>query len=91
MQTKTAIIRNQAGLHARPVSVFVACAKKFTSKVTIRRVGSEAAAVNAKSAVMLLSQAFAMCDEVELTADGDDEVACIDALTALIESGFGET
>ena len=81
-------IINKTGLHARPASDFVLAAKKFESKITICKEGGEP--VNAKSVVRLLAECIGQGTKVELTADGADEVAALDTLVALIESGFGE-
>ena len=81
-------IINKTGLHARPASDFVLTAKKFESKITICKEGGEP--VNAKSVVRLLAECIGQGTKVELTADGADEVAALDTLVALIESGFGE-
>ena len=81
-------IINKTGLHARPASDFVLAAKKFESKITICKEGGEP--VNAKSVVRLLAECIGQGTKVELTADGADEVAALDTLVVLIESGFGE-
>jgi len=85
-QTK---IINEVGLHARPASIFVLKAKEFSSDITIKRVG-EGLGYNAKSIMKLMIAALVKNTEVELTADGVDEVAAVDTLVALIESGCGE-
>lgn len=90
MYTKIATVKNPSGLHARPASEFVSCAKKFSSRLTVKRAGSEGPGVSGKSIVLLLSQGMAQGTEVELSAEGEDEAACVDALTALMDSGFGE-
>ena len=45
---------------------------------------------NAKSIIFLLSLGLCQGEEVEITAKGDDEQEAVDALIALIDSGFGE-
>ena len=89
MYTKTTTIVNKTGLHARPASDFIGCASKFKSKITIKKVGQDSG-FNAKSIILLLSQALSQGTEIELAADGPDETEAVDALVALIESGFGE-
>ena len=89
MYSRKVTVQNRTGLHARPASDFIACASKFKSRITIKRVGDEDDA-NAKSIVMLLSLGLGQGTEVELTAKGEDEVEAVDALVALIESKFGE-
>lgn len=54
MYQKTTMIKNPSGLHARPASEFIACAKKFNAKIAIGRTNEEEK-VNAKSMVLLLS------------------------------------
>ena len=89
MYSRKVTIQNRTGLHARPASDFIACASKFKSKITIKRVGEEDDS-NAKSIVMLLSLGLGQGTEVEITAKGEDEVEAVDALVALIETKFGE-
>lgn len=89
MYSRKVTIQNRTGLHARPASDFIACASKFKSKITIKRVGEEDDA-NAKSIVMLLSLGLGQGTEVEITAKGEDEVEAVDSLVALIETKFGE-
>jgi len=91
MISRTTVIINPSGLHARPASEFVSEAKKFQCKITIRDTSQEASeAVNAKSIVLLLSLGLGPGTEVEIAADGADEKDAVDKLIALIESGFGE-
>lgn len=89
MYAKTTEILNATGLHARPCAEFVAKAKTFASNVTIRKTDAPNA-VNAKSMVLVMTQGFNKGTLVELSAEGEDEAQAVDALTALIESGFGE-
>ena len=61
MYSKQTILKNLTGLHARPASEFVACAKSFESKVTIRRLDVEGAPeVNAKSIIKILAQGLSI-------------------------------
>lgn len=90
MLTKEILICNPSGLHARPASEFVKTAAQFSSRITVRRCEDGAHGVNAKSIVLLLSQGLVQGTRIELSADGADEAAAMEALTALLESGFGE-
>lgn len=89
MYARSTIVANRTGLHARPASDFIACASKFKSKITIKRVDEDDEA-NAKSIVMLLSLGLGQGTEVLLTAKGEDEVEAVDTLIELIDSKFGE-
>lgn len=91
MYTKLTTVCNPTGLHARPATEFVTEAKKYKSKITIQN-AQEAAedAVNAKSVVLLLSLGLGKSTPVKLAAEGEDEKEAVEALAALIDSGFGE-
>ncbi len=91
MYTKQTIISNATGLHARPASDFIGAANKFKSEIAIRRLqGEDTEAVNAKSIVFLLALGLSQGEEVEISAEGEDEQLAVDSLIALIDSKFGE-
>jgi phosphocarrier protein len=90
MYKKTSKVINKTGLHARPGSDFVNAAKKFDSKITIRRLDEDEEPVNAKSIAFVLSLGVGKGVEVELAASGEDEQLAVDSLTAMIEGGFGD-
>lgn len=83
-------ITNATGLHARPASVFVQEVKKYQSKVTIRNVDKDGAPVKANSIMMVLAAGLGTGTKIEIACDGPDEQEALDALIALIDSGFGE-
>ncbi len=91
MYAKRTTVINKTGLHARPASDFINKAKEFQSKIKIANVTEDAETkVNAKSIVAVLSLSMGKGTEVEITADGPDEQEAVDALVALIDSGFDE-
>lgn len=91
MYKKETMIINKTGLHARPATEFVNCAKQFGSKITIKRGGDEnEKSFNAKSMVTLMTLALKKGESVVVSAEGDDEVRAVDALVELLEGGFGE-
>ena len=90
MYSKQTTVVNKAGLHARPASEFVMKAKSFTADVTVRNMDKSGAAVNAKSIVRLLGEGLGTGTKIEIAAEGADEKAAVDALVALVNSGFGE-
>ena len=81
---------NATGLHARPASTFVAEAKKFKSKVTVKNVEKDVPPTNAKSIMMLLAAGLGCGTKIEICCDGEDEQEALDALVALVDSGLGE-
>lgn len=80
-------IINKLGLHARASTKLTQTAGKFASEVWIERNGRR---VNAKSIMGVMMLAAAKGAVVTLEANGPDEAAALDALTALINDYFGE-
>jgi phosphocarrier protein len=81
------VVPNRLGLHARAAARFVHTASGFRSKVTVSR-GEKT--MDGKSILGLLLLAASQGVQIEITGDGDDEGPAIEALFALVESGFGE-
>lgn len=88
MVSKTTVVKNPSGIHARPASLLVQEANKYESSITVGKVGGDAK--DAKSILMVMSLGMACGCEIEIAADGADEAAAVDSLVALIESGCGE-
>jgi len=86
IESRVTII-NKLGLHARAASRLVNCASGFSSQVWISRGQRE---INAKSIMGVLTLAASRGTELGLRAEGSDEQAAIDAITALIADYFGE-
>ena len=91
MKSARVTIINPTGLHARPASAFVALAKQFSSRITIKNASQEiSGAVNAKSIIHLLTLGLSQGAVAEITAEGEDESAAVETLKQLVESGLGE-
>ncbi len=91
MYTKQTELKNLSGLHARPASEFVALAKTFESKVTVRRLDDpDAQPANAKSIIKILAQGLGVGTPIEIAAEGPDEEAAVEKLVELVDSKFGE-
>ena len=80
-------IRNRLGLHARAAARFVHTATRFRSRVTAGRDGR---VMDGKSILGILLLAASQGSAIEVTTEGEDEEAAMDALAALVEGGFGE-
>jgi phosphocarrier protein HPr len=78
---------NQRGMHARAAAKFVHLATRFNARV---RVGREHREMDGKSIMGILLLAAAQGSTITITADGTDERDAVDALVALVQSGFGE-
>ncbi len=81
------VLTNEVGLHARPAAMFVKCAARFKSQVTIA-VGDKKA--NGKSIISVLALGAVKGDELLIIAEGSDEAACIEELGRLITAGISE-
>ena len=82
MKTVKVEIRNKAGLHARPSSLFVQAVAKYDSEIKVRCDEEE---INGKSIMGLMLLAAEQGRILELIADGPDEDATIADLVDLIE------
>lgn len=81
------VIRNKEGLHFRPIMQLVDLANRFKSRVTVQVAERTA---DGRSPMELLMLVATQGTAVRLLADGDDAQGVLDALSGLIESGFGE-
>ena len=87
MIIKEVVINNQVGLHARPATFFIQKANEFKCSIWIEK---DERRVNAKSLLGVLSLGIVKGMSINIIADGVDENAAIDTLTALIDSDFSE-
>ncbi|HET7640502.1 MAG TPA: HPr family phosphocarrier protein [Ktedonobacteraceae bacterium] len=87
MQQAKVVVKHEAGLHARPASLFVKLAKQFSSDIKITSNGKT---VSAKSLVLIITLAVQPNTEIEVRAEGSDEQEAIAALVGLVERNFTE-
>ncbi len=80
-------IKNKLGLHARAAAKFVRCAGGFESQLNIVRGDLR---VDGKSIMGVLLLAAPQGTVLEIIVEGADEEAAIAAVTALVETKFGE-
>ena len=87
MQKIEIVLKNETGLHARPASLFVKEATKYTAEIKVIKDEKE---YNAKSIIDILSMGAAKGDSLAIKADGEDEKEAVIALKELIERNFDE-
>jgi len=87
MISRSFTIRNTLGLHARPSAQITQTASRFKSEVFIAKDGRR---VNAKSIMGVMMLAAGCGSVVTIETTGADEEQAMQAVGALIESGFGE-
>jgi phosphocarrier protein len=85
---RTVTIVNRRGLHARASARFVKCAEGYECEVTVTKDGQS---VGGTSIMGLMTLAASPGSKIELKATGPQAEAALDALSALIADGFGET
>jgi len=89
MLERQVIITNRLGLHARAAARLVRTASACRSVVRLERIDGISSA-DAKSILSVLMLAAARGTPLRVTTEGADEAEAIDAVCALIETGFGE-
>lgn len=82
MQKQKVMISNEEGLHARPAADFCSQASRFKSDIMLIKDGE---AFDGKSILLVLAMEACKGDEVEITAEGEDEEEALEALVQLIE------
>ena len=87
MTTRSVVVVNRLGIHARAAAKFVHLATRYQSHIRVERDGRE---MDGKSIMGILLLAAARGTTIVIRADGADEGAAIDALAGLVQSGFGE-
>lgn len=85
--TRGVRISNRRGLHARAAARLVTLAERFSAVIEVAQDGQS---VSARSIMGLMMLGAGQGAEVELRAEGWDAKQALDALAALIESGFDE-
>ena len=87
MLKKNVIISNKLGLHARAAAKLVHLASRYGSEIHLKKNNH---LVNAKSIMGVMMLAASKGTELELSAEGEDEVEAMTALENLIDGRFGE-
>jgi phosphocarrier protein len=86
--TRELTLVNSHGLHLRPSSKFVTIANEYEAEVFVSVNGLDEG--NGKSILDLSAQAAEKGARMRIRVVGPDAEAALDALTELVQSGFGE-
>ena len=87
MCVKDVVIKNQAGLHARPATFFIQKANEYKSSIWVEKDDRK---VNAKSLLGVLSLGIVGGATIRIISDGSDEKEALDGLVELVDSGFSD-
>ena len=85
--SRTLVIRNQRGLHARAAARFVKCAEGFAAEITVTK---KEITVSGLSIMGIMTLAAGPGTAIEVKATGPEAQAALAALAALVEGKFGE-
>ncbi|CAM3019523.1 HPr family phosphocarrier protein [Vibrio rarus] len=88
IESRTLLIVNKLGLHARAAMKLVQLAQSFDANVTLQNEDNSA---NADSVMALLMLESAQGEYVTVTADGKQAPQALKAICALIEEKFDES
>ena len=85
--SKSLVIKNRKGLHARAAASFVKVAERYDANIEVEKSGQK---VSGCSIMGLMLLAAAMGATITIYADGKDEESAINELSKLIDDKFGE-
>jgi len=85
--SRTVVIPNRRGLHARAAAKFVTLAERFGASVDVIKDGQS---VPARSIMGLMMLGAGKGATIELRAEGWDAKEALETLAGLVESGFDE-
>jgi len=77
MASKSFHVVAETGIHARPATLLVQTASKFTSEINLEYKGKS---VNLKSIMGVMSLGVGQGADVTITVDGADEAEAMDAI-----------
>lgn len=87
MTERTVVIKNRAGIHARPAAMIVQVAAKYTSKIYFEKDDER---INGKSIMGVITLGAGYNAELKIIADGNDEEEAIETIVRLFENKFEE-
>ena len=86
MITRSVVIQNSLGIHARPAALLVQEAGRFQAVIYLSK--GDVKRINAKSIMGVMMLAAERGAEVTVETDGVDEQEALDALTELLGRNF---
>lgn len=87
MTTQTVEVTNKIGFHARPASLLISAAKRYSSSFLIQKGDASS---DLRSIVTLMKLKVKNGDMISISADGADEEQAVQELVDLVKSKFGE-
>jgi len=85
MVSKNLVVKNRAGIHARPAAMIVKVANKFKSELYMEK---DDIKINGKSIMGVITLGAGFKSEIKISCEGEDEVEMADAIEKLFENRF---
>ena len=86
--SRTVVVTNPQGLHARPADLFVKLASQYQATIDVTKDGER---VDGKSILAILTLAAVQGTELTIEASGPDAEVALNALSELVARNFDET
>lgn len=87
MIEKEVVVKNRAGIHARPAALIVQTASQYASHIEFKK---DHETINAKSIMGIITLGASYNSVITIAASGEDEQEAVDTLVALFENRFEE-
>jgi len=84
-KTNTVVVKNKAGIHARPSATIVKTANQFSSDIVISKGDTEA---NARDIMSVLTLGASCGTELTVTAEGEDAEEALNTICDLLGKEF---
>ena len=87
MVYREVIIKNRAGIHARPAAMIVQAANLYDSQIYLEKDSNR---INGKSIMGIMTLGAGYNTVIQILADGKDEEEAVNTIAKLFESRFEE-
>ena len=87
MVERDVVIKNRAGIHARPASLLVQTASRFGSQIFLEKDGER---INGKSIMGIITLGATYNTPIKILAEGEDAQEAVEAIARLFETKFEE-
>lgn len=88
--SRTVVVSNEMGLHARPAAQMVHIASRFKSDVKLRRTDGRNAEADCRSVLAMLMLAACKDTVLEIFASGEDASEAVESLASYFNRNFDE-
>lgn len=87
MTEKDVVVKNRAGIHARPAALIVQTASQYDAHIEFK---NDHETINAKSIMGIITLGASYNSTITIAADGEDEAEAVERLSQLFENRFEE-